>query len=251
MFVTKVNTMIKLKTKLKGITVKTIYFADKPTLWTNFFSAFRSTISTDNYFCFQRSKINTLINSLELSDIDLLNSFTKNTKYEIMRSMRDNLVEIDQQASIADFVGLYNRFATSRGWRSFKVRPEMLKNYWVTACKLNNEVIIAHLYVTDSECKRVCLEASVSDPDEMNNMSLKSFIGRSNRHLHYSDMLYFKRSGFLLYDFGGYDTDNTTDKKKSGINRFKSGFNGMLVYESHYVSYPLLILFGIKKLLRL
>jgi len=241
--------MIKLESKSNGISVKTIYFADKPTIWTNLFSTFRSTNSTDNYFCFKRSEINTLINTLEISDIDLLDSFSKNTKYEIIRSLRDNLVIIDNQATLNDFVVLYNRFAVDRGWRNFKLRPEMLNNFQVTTCKLNNIVIIAHLYVIDHMSKRVCLEASVSHPDDMKDDRLKSLIGRSNRHLHYSDMLCFKEAGFKQYDFGGYDTYNTTDKKKSGINQFKSGFNGVLVYESNYISYPLLVLFRVKKIL--
>jgi hypothetical protein len=108
--------MIKLESKSNGISVKMIYFADKPTIWTNLFSTFRSTNSADNYFCFKRSEINTLINTLEMSDIDLLDSFSKNTKYEIIRSVRDNLVIIDNQATLEDFVGLYNRFAADRGW---------------------------------------------------------------------------------------------------------------------------------------
>jgi len=243
--------MITLISKSTGISVKTIYFAEKPILLKNTFSTFRSTSSNINYNFFYRSEINTLINSLKVSDSDLLNSFSKNTRYEIIRSIRDNLIEIDNEASIDDFIPLYNCFAEDRGWRNFRLRNEMLNNYRVTLCKLNNKPIIAHLYLIDHNSKRVCLESSVSQPDDMRGSSLKSLIGRSNRHLHYSDMLYFKSLGFEYYDFGGYDNYNTADKKKMGINRFKAGFNGVLVYESNYVSYPLLVLFRIKKLLGL
>ena len=241
--------MIRIESKFDAISVKTIYFANRPTIWTNVFSTFRSTNSSENFFFFNKSELNTLINSLNVSDSELLNSFSKNTKYEIIRSLRDNQIEIDNRASFEDFIFLYNRFATERGWKNFKLRPEMLHNYRVTTCKLNHKIVIAHLYIIDQISKRVCLEASVSDPEDMKDTTLKSLIGRSNRHLHYSDMLYFKRNGFEQYDFGGYDTFNTTDKKKSGINLFKSGFNGVLVYESNYVSYPLLVLLQVKKLL--
>jgi len=243
--------MIKLKSKINGFLVTTIYFANRPTIWTNLLSTFRSTKSTNNYFCFRRSEINTLINTLNVSDIDLLKSFSKNTTYEIMRSIRDNLIEIDTDATMSEFVPLYNEFATSRNWKNFRVRDEMLNNYRITICKLNNKPIISHLYFLDYNSMRVCLESSVSIPDNINNGVSKSFIGRSNRHLHYADMLCFKNMGFELYDFGGFDNNNTMDEKKTGINKFKSGFNGTLVYESNYVSYPLLVLFRIKKLLRL
>ena len=243
--------MIILKSKSKIIPVKMIFFANKPTIKSGLFSVYRSTASTRNYFFFKKGTINTLINSLDVSDNELLRSFSKNTVYEIVRSTKDNQVQIDMQGSLDDFIPLYNQFAKRRGWKCFKVRDEMLNNLHVTTCKLNAKVIIAHLYLLDYEGKRVCLESSVSDIDNIHDVSLKALVGRSNRHLHYSDMLYFKSMGFEHYDFGGYDNHNIHDKKKSGINKFKNGFRGVLVYESNYTSYPLLALFKVKKLLGL
>jgi len=242
--------MIILKSKSKTISVKTIFFANKPSIKNGLFSIYRSTGSTGNYFFFKKGAINTLINTLNLSETELLRSFKKNTVYEIMRSIRDNLVKIDMHASLEDFIPLYNQFALKRGWRCFKVRNELLNNLHVTSCKLNNKVIISHLYFLDYEGKRVCLESSVSDIDNIHDVSLKALVGRSNRHLHYSDMLYFKNMGFEHYDFGGYDNHNIHDKKKSGINKFKDGFRGVLVYESNYTSYPLFVAFKVKKMYR-
>jgi len=242
--------MIIIKSKSNTIIVKIIFFANKPTIKNGLFSVYRSTASTRSYFFFKKGTINTLINSLNLSDTELLRSFKKNTVYEIMRSIRDNLIKIDMHASLEDFIPLYNQFATRRGWRCFKVRNEMFNNFHVTTCKLNDKIIISHLYFLDYEGKRVCLESSVSDIDNMHDVSLKALLGRSNRHLHYSDMLYFKSMGFERYDFGGYDNYNIHDKKKSGINKFKDGFRGVLVYESNYTSYPLFVAFKVKKIYR-
>jgi len=242
--------MIILKSKSKLISVRTIFFANIPRINNGLFSIYRSTRTTRNYFFFKRQSINTLINTLKVSDTELLRSFKKNTVYEIVRSIRDNLVQIDRHACMEDFIPLYNQFATKRAWRCFQVREEMLNNLHVTACKYNDKVIISHLYFLDYEGKRVCLESSVSDIDNVHDISLKALIGRSNRHLHYSDMLYFKSLGFEYYDFGGYDNHNIYDKKKSGINKFKDGFRGTFVYESNYISYPLFIVFKIKKLYR-
>lgn len=123
----------------------------------------------------------------------------------------------------------------------------MVNNYHVTVCRFNDKVIIAHLYFLDCNSKRVCLESSVSDIDSTSDIAFRALIGRSNRHLHYADMLYFKQQGFEQYDFGGFDNYHIHDKKKSGINKFKEGFRGVLVYESNYTSYPLYILFWLKK----
>ena len=72
--------MIRIESKFDAISVKTIYFANRPTIWTNVFSTFRSTNSSENFFFFNKSELNTLINSLNVSDNELLNSFSKNTK---------------------------------------------------------------------------------------------------------------------------------------------------------------------------
>jgi Uncharacterized protein involved in methicillin resistance len=243
--------MIILKTNSKILSVKTIYFAQKPSLKNCFFSAYRSTGVNKDYFFFKRSSINTLINDLNVTEAELFRSFKKQTKYEINRSIRDNLIEIDLQATMDDFIPLYNRFAAKRGWRSFKVREEMLHNLHVTTCKQNDKIIISHLYFLDYNSKRVCLESTVSDLCCTDDIHYKALLGRANRHLHYSDMLYFKNQGFESYDFGGYDNHNINDKKKLGINKFKESFKGVLVFESNYTSYPLLVLFKIKKIARL
>lgn len=243
--------MVILKNDSTVIPVKMIFFANKPVISKGLFVTFRSTGTNRNHPLFRREAINTLINTLSGSETELLRSFKKNTVYEIVRSIKEKKVEIDSQATMDDFIPLYNQFASNRGWRNYKVRTEMLNNFHVTTSKLDGKVVIAHLYFLDHNSKRVCLEASVSNLDSINDLHEKALIGRSNRHLHYSDMLYFKQAGFEYYDFGGYDNHNINDKKKIGINKFKEGFKGDLVYESNYISYPLFILFKVKKLRRL
>jgi len=243
--------MVILKLKSKFIPVKMIFFAGKPSLKEGLFTTFRSASSSYSYFFFVKEEINTLINSLKLSDVELLRSFRKNTVYEINRSIRDKMVEIDIDATLDDFIPLYNKFGSNRDWRNFKIRDVMLDNYHITVCRYQGKVIIAHLYFLDSNSKRVCLESSVSDIDSASDNQLKALIGRSNRHLHYADMLLFKKLGFERYDFGGYDNHHTNNKKKSGINRFKEGFRGIFAYESNYTSYPLYLMFQLKKTGRL
>jgi len=243
--------MVILRLKTKYIQVKMIFFTERPSLKEGLFTTYRSASSSSTYFFFVKEEINTLINTLKLSDVELLRSFRKNTVYEINRSIRDKLVEIDLEATLDDFIPLYNQFGSNRDWRNFKIRDVMLDNYHITVCRHHGKVIIAHLYFMDTHSKRVCLESSVSDIDNVADRQLKALIGRSNRHLHYADMLHFKKQGFDQYDFGGYDNHHTDDMKKSGINRFKEGFRGVFVNESNYTSYPLYIMFLLKKTGRL
>lgn len=242
--------MIILQSKSGLIPFKIIYFAQKPSLRNSIFGTYRSTQSNKHFFLFKRETINTLVNSLKQSESELLRSFKKPTVYEINRSIRDRATEFDLQASMADFMNIYNNYADTKGWRHYKLRKELKNNLHATVCRLNGKIIIGHLYFLDPNSKRVCLEASVSDICRTKNIQLRALIGRANRHLHYADMLYFKNLGFEQYDFGGYDDHNIDDPKKIGINRFKNSFNGKLVYESNYTSYPLMALFTTKKIYR-
>jgi len=57
----------------------------------------------------------------------------------------------------------------------------------------------------------------------------RSMIGRSNRLLHWEDILYFKDAGLRWYDFGGwYGGPETTGTyaEQLLINQFKESFGG-------------------------
>lgn len=243
--------MIVLSSNTLFLHTKIIYFASYPILHIRyFFSTFRSTATTKWFFLFKRESINTLLNDITLPDETLLRSFKKQTVYEIHRSIKDGLVHLTMGASMDDFISIYNRYAAYKGWRPYEIRSELADYLCATVCRYQGTIILAHLYFLDPNSKRVCLEATVSDIWFTDDVQLRALIGRSNRHLHYADMLYFKSKGFEVYDFGGYDNHNLHDPKKNGINKFKESFNGRLVYESNYISYPLYALFGFKRVLR-
>ena len=47
------------------------------------------------------------------------------------------------------------------------------------------------------------------------------------------DMIYFKKEGYAIYDFGGY-AYGTNNPDLIGINNFKDQFGGELVEESNF-----------------
>ena len=56
-----------------------------------------------------------------------------------------------------------------------------------------------------------------------------ALIGRSNKRLHWEDMLYFKNKGFTTYDWGGISSfDNP-----NGIDTFKLSFSGDVERDRH------------------
>ena len=239
--------MVKYLNRFGFIYYKTLYHAAHPSFKAGLFSSFKSVSCTKRYWGFHKEEMNTLINSLVLEEEELFSLFSKNTSYEIRRSIKDSVVDINTSGSLDDFITLYNQFASSRGWNPYRKNNELSNFFQVTTCSYKSEIIIAHLYIKDSYSQRVSLKSSVSVIDEISDKSIRAIIGRANRHLHFMDMLYFKKCDYKEYDFGGYDTNNKFDPKKKGINKFKDGFGGKLVYESNYTSYPLYWLFKLKK----
>ena len=57
----------------------------------------------------------------------------------------------------------------------------------------------------------------------------KSLIGRSNRRLHWEEIIFYKRKKFDIYDFGGLSLSDS--KTLSQIDKFKLGFGGKIIAE--------------------
>ena len=133
------------------------------------------------------------------------------------------------------FLGFFNDFAKDKGIEgTSKAKLESFGgSLRVTEAKLDGLVLAMHVWVLDAALARVRLIHSAngrfSDPEHQNAS------GRANRLLHWWEMVTFKAEGVRTYDWGGYAKD-TDDTAKQGINKFKDGFGGSLVEESHY--YP-------------
>jgi hypothetical protein len=103
----------------------------------------------------------------------------------------------------------------------------------VTEARLGDLLLAMHVWLLDPEASRLRLIHSATgrfgDPEHQNASS------RGNRLLHWYEMTAFKAEGVRTYDWGGY-AQGTDDTAKQGINKFKDGFGGTVVEESHY--YP-------------
>lgn len=78
---------------------------------------------------------------------------------------------------------------------------------------------------------------SVSEASRSPDTERRNLCGRANRLHHWLDMQRFGSAGSDRYDFGGFYT-GTTDDKKLRINEFKKGFGGQLALTYNCV-YPL------------
>jgi lipid II:glycine glycyltransferase (peptidoglycan interpeptide bridge formation enzyme) len=88
--------------------------------------------------------------------------------------------------------------------------------------------MVFHTYIIAGN--RARLAQSVSLFRMSDDGSFRNLTGRANRLLHWEDMLYFKRLGYSIYDFGGVNPD-TANEETNAITRFKECFGGRRVVE--------------------
>jgi hypothetical protein len=167
----------------------------------------------------------------------LLESYAKNTRYEIRRAKAEG-IKATIEDNLANFVKFYNRFALTKDLPPISLadvecyRPHLC----VTKATQGQQLLAMHSYLVDAEEKRARLLHSaclfrVADKDGA------QLIGRANRLLHHEDMGHFISQGMSYVDLGGYHAAN--DRELLRVNRFKDSFSGTVVQESNYLSVPL------------
>lgn len=193
-------------------------------------------IRTDqNYFGFVKKNYYTIDNVLNKPIKEIFNDYSSTVKNEIRRSEKEN-VKTGFISSIDEFLKFHNTFASAKGVS--KADRELLfaykSNLLITCASLGEKILCAHAYILDKDAgiTRLLFSSSIRFTE---NANLNS-IGRANKYLHYKDMEYFINNGYLIYDFGGY-ANNTLDKQRDGINKFKLSFGGEIVRYYDYQSF--------------
>lgn len=218
------------------------WFSRKPKFFDLFkFSLYFHSQSKSQLFGFRQKPKFTILVDISLPDEDILKAASETTRYEVRRASRDN-IRAEREKSLNTFCDFSNKAADAkkRGHLSLAGLLPYWPDMYVTKVMQENEVLAMHSYLIDKIIGRVALLHSVSlfrlEPDS----GRRNAISRANRWLHYQDMLLFKRMGMTDYDFGGY-AKNTTDPELSSINAFKLGFGGVVVEESNYISWIIVL----------
>ena len=200
---------------------------------------------------FHKNYYHSLHINLLLSEDELYKGLKSNTRNEINRAINASCEFLDC-ISIENFVEFYNVFASKKGLKPINTTSltKYGANLKITGVSFQGEMLTLHAYYTDTETGITTLLYSASKRLDNINDSLLKLIGYSNRFLHYQDILYFKKIGFLIYDFGGiYLGDD--DRSQVGIAQFKKSFGGEIVKITNYLSFPyLLSLYCLKVLSR-
>ena len=177
----------------------------------------------------RRPRLTTLID-IQRSDSELLDGFSRNTRYKINRADRDG------EAATIEYQHPPH-LAMSPSLR--KPRLSYADNLVTSTALLKCGEEVVHQYLVDDALKRVHLYRSRSRYQENGDKDVRDTISRVNRLLHFKDMLRFRDLGFKCYDFGGFAITSTASKL-ANINNLKQGFRGTLVEESIFISWPVI-----------
>lgn len=223
--------MIKLVRKTHGINIITVWYAkekikDKGII---IYKESNFKIGTGKEFF-------TLITDLT-EDADTIKShFSKNCKYRVNRSARENIdfVMIDSEhlsdGDIHDFILFFGEFWKSKGTKldtPEALEKEMIAyknagNLTITKALINGTDAVYHTYVNDDNVARSFHSASLFRNSENEEGDMRKVVGIANTALHYQDMLHFKSKGLVKYDWGGAGIS----EEVASITEFKESFGG-------------------------
>ena len=181
-------------------------------------------------------EVRTLITDLTQSEEEIIGKATKNCRYEIRRGDRENITtefktgkEIAEQ-DIAQFCEFFVDFWKSKGMpdEGYEKYKEEIETYVkegafaISCAKVDGEVLVYHTYIVGDDFVRFYQSASQFRNENVN----AAIAGIANRYLHKADMMYFKKMGKSIYDWGGA---GLRDEVKN-ITKFKESFGGEELY---------------------
>ncbi len=179
----------------------------------------------------------TLITDLTADADAIIDRFNGDCRYKIRRAQEKDGVRAgfitDPESSLEPFSNFYDAFARQkslppcdRAWLAAASRAGHL--VLSAAYADSGDALVWHAYVRTGCTARLQYTVSLfRDKDTR----LRSLIGRTNRWLHWKDMLSFKAMDTRRYDWGGIFLDESIPEQ-AGINEFKRSFGGSR--EQHY-----------------
>lgn len=154
--------------------------------------------------------------------------FDTTCRYHIRRAGKNDGLATEfitePESRIAEFCAFYNAFASQKAiwiadmdWLRAASRAGQLA---LSVATRNGEPLVWHAYVMFG--RTAGLQYSCSNFRNGDN-EYRARVARTNRWLHWQDMLRLKGLGIARYDWGGFFSDEST-AERAGINNFKRSF---------------------------
>lgn len=225
-----------------GIPIRRYYFAcQRKPAW------FETLLPTAYFDCYQPQRPaktfftrrgHTLLTDLTLPEEQLFAGLARKTRNEIRRYERGSEYVLQQDVSLETFSAAYNQFATQRGLSSFTAQDRMAyeaEQLCLLSMERNGKAEIFDLYLCDSAGQYVTGFLSCSPIDYIHDKQQRRQLSIARRYLLWFSILYFKRAGFKVYDWGGYAPDDPNPVMRQ-ISEFKRSFKGDVAPVYHFYS---------------
>ena len=239
--------MIRYYKKFTFVKVYESWFTYEFKFWDIFsFNAFFHLKNKPRWIPAIRNHSYTLELDLEQDVNVITSSFSKQIRQQIKIAENENTVCFFHE-QVDEFVDFFNEFALKKDtWTTSKKRIEEMKdNIKLSFATNNGQILAAHSYLVDKEEGIVRhIHSATKRLDENFDRNL---IGRANKYLTVTDILYFKENGLKIFDFGGF-AKNTQDEGLKGINNYKLLFGGKLVDCINYYSVNLWLMKKVAKI---
>lgn len=223
--------MIKITRRKHGINLIECWFAKEPLQEKGIVNYVESAFqpSGDN-----TTEFRTLLSDLTESEEEILARFSKNCLYKVKRAPREGVTarmysseELADGVLIREFADFFEEFWKSKGvdYKEKERCVESLTEYAhigalaMGTASVHDKVQVYHVYVMDEERARLLHSASQFRTEEDVPQTV---VGFANRYLHKESMLYFKKQGKTIYDWGGAGLE----EEVASITRFKESFGG-------------------------
>lgn len=196
----------------------------------------------------------TSIVDIRISEKQLFDEFSKDTRYEIRRCLKNDNADIkiiynptdnDIEEYLEAHRNLYQRKKIKNTdfnyYKELYVKLRRTDNILFTKISIDKNISCYHTYLRDHDKARLLTSCSSMHAFDTHT---KTLVGRLNRTLHFKDMLLCKQLGIKWLDMGGI-----TDRDSDTITRFKKNFGGKTVI--YYYGYVALSTKGQKVLARI
>ncbi len=181
-------------------------------------------------------QVRTLITDLTQSEEEIVSKCQKDCRYQIRRAARENITaeykvgkEITEK-DIENFCCFFIDFWKSKGitdekYEKYKEEIETYARegvFAISCAKQNGQILVYHTYIVGDTFVRSYQSASQFRSETIN----ARIVGIANRYLHKEDMMYFKKMGKTIYDWGGAGLR----EEVKNITEFKESFGGQELY---------------------
>lgn len=246
--------MIQATYRKKGIRITQVWYPDQTTIPNGKTDILflhgvekRDTEKNRIYHIFH-----TQMSDLTLSEEELLEKINKTERYQIRKSRRDNAeirtfssAELKNRPDVLEqFMHMYARMYEEKGMHT-TINMDQMEAYmeadaiYLTGIYEGDTPHVFHTYIVDDKNARLLHSTSNFRSSEEN----ASFVARSNKRLHWEDMMLFKAMGIEKYDWGGI----SSIENPNGIDIFKMKFGGdIITYYNVYEGYSLIGKLAIK-----